>query len=426
MQPNRISKISVSGYKSIADEQSIGIAPLTIFAGANSSGKSSIIQPLLLLKQTLEATYDPKGLLMNGPNVKFTSVDQLLSIGNNKKVFTIGIEQQAENSLKIFFKGQEGKGFDIEEMFFQTRNEPGITLKQVMTSDDIEKIVPSEIKEIIKRITKEEAIEWRIVKQRCFLGYELVARNKDKTESRYYSSSPADRFESLIRRLIHIPGLRGNPTRAYPMTSAGPLFPGTFEQYTASVIARWAENKDEKLKELGNDLKFLGLTWKVTAHRINETEVELKVGRLKKSARGGSDDLVNIADVGFGVSQTLPILVALRMAEPGQIVYIEQPEIHLHPRAQYAMATILAEAAERGVTIIAETHSSLLLLGLRTLVAKKNLSHDKVRLHWFERDDKGCTHVVSADIDENGSFGEWPEDFGAVELEAESQFLDSI
>ena len=59
-----ITKITVAGFKSIAEEQSVEIRPLTILAGANSSGKSSIMQPLLLLKQTLEAPYDPGALLL--------------------------------------------------------------------------------------------------------------------------------------------------------------------------------------------------------------------------------------------------------------------------------------------------------------------------------------------------------------------------
>ena len=74
-----ITKIAVKGFKSIAEECEIDIRPLTILAGANSSGKSSIMQPLLLLKQTLEATYDPGPLLLNGPNVRFTEVSQFLS-----------------------------------------------------------------------------------------------------------------------------------------------------------------------------------------------------------------------------------------------------------------------------------------------------------------------------------------------------------
>ena len=78
-QDKGITAISVQGFKSLANESRIAIRPLTILAGANSSGKSSIMQPLLLMKQTLEASYDPGPLLLNGPNVNFTSFDQLIS-----------------------------------------------------------------------------------------------------------------------------------------------------------------------------------------------------------------------------------------------------------------------------------------------------------------------------------------------------------
>ena len=75
-QPKGITGITVSGFKSLRDESHIEVRPLTILAGANSSGKSSIMQPLLLMKQTLEAQYDPGPLLLNGPNVKFTAAEQ--------------------------------------------------------------------------------------------------------------------------------------------------------------------------------------------------------------------------------------------------------------------------------------------------------------------------------------------------------------
>lgn len=73
-----ITRITVKGYKSLYEECSVEIRPLTILSGANSSGKSSIMQPLLLMKQTLEARYDPGYLLLDGANVKFTSVEQFL------------------------------------------------------------------------------------------------------------------------------------------------------------------------------------------------------------------------------------------------------------------------------------------------------------------------------------------------------------
>jgi predicted ATPase len=110
-----------------------------------------------------------------------------------------------------------------------------------------------------------------------------------------------------------------------------------------------------------------------------------------------------------------------------RFVYLEEPEIHLHPRAQTKLADILARAAKRGVRVVAETHSTLLLTAIQTLVAKGELSPDLVKLHWFQRDPKtGITQVNSADLDENGAFGDWPEDFDAVALDAEGAYLDAV
>src|SRR5437016_14547610 len=106
-EPPAIVEIRVAGFKSICDEQSIEIRPLTILAGANSSGKSSMMQPMLLLKQTLEASYDPGPLLLHGPNVKFTSADQLLSrIGkrNSSDSFHVGIRVNTGEAFRITFR----------------------------------------------------------------------------------------------------------------------------------------------------------------------------------------------------------------------------------------------------------------------------------------------------------------------------------
>jgi predicted ATPase len=138
----------------------------------------------------------------------------------------------------------------------------------------------------------------------------------------------------------------------------------------------------------------------------------------------GGDDLVSIADVGLGVSQVLPVLVGLRLADPHQLVYIEQPEIHLHPRAQHALAKPFAEAAKREVTTVVETHSSLFLLGIQSLIAKGQLDPSLVILHWFERDPKtGISEVISVTPDKTGVFENWPVDFDDVSLQANREFI---
>jgi predicted ATPase len=189
---NGITSITIEGFKSISQKQSIEIRPLTILAGANSSGKSSIMQPLLLLKQTLNASYDPDPLMLNGPNIKFTIAEQVLSNIGAKRAnkFSVGIAVDHDTEITTYFTKGEGTAFDIEQMTYIS----GDTLY------------------------------------------------------RLYEGMESDEFLSGLRQ-------------------------------------------------------------------------------------GATEDTVSIADVGLGISQTLPVLVALHAANNGQLIYLEQPEIHLHPRA---------------------------------------------------------------------------------------------
>lgn len=425
-----ITAISVCGFKSHNNKSRIEIRPLTILAGANSSGKSSIMQPLLLLKQTMEASYDPGALLLDGPNVRFTSIDQFLSKFKSKcsGSFQVEIELEKDQTLDLHFKKQK-KELDIKQMkFIDTRDQDiSITLRPEMPHNEIKRSLPKGMDEFYKNRFKEKKgkKEWSVKRNKCllYLTFQSV-RDKNKVPS-FPLLSPSQFFEPFIRNMIHIPGLRGNPRRTYGKTAVESDFPGTFEKYVASIIAQWQSTDSNKQKKLGNALKALGLTWKVTAKPIDDAQVELKVGRLPNSVKGGAHDLVSIADVGFGVSQVLPVIVALLVSEPNQLVYIEQPELHLHPRAQVALAKIIADTAKRGVRVVIETHSSLLLLAVQTIVSKKGIKPDLVKLHWFSRKPDGSTKIDSADLDKSGAFGDWPEDFGDVELKAESNYLDA-
>ncbi len=424
-----LTGISIAGYKSLVDDCRLDIRPLTILAGANSAGKSSAIQPLLLMKQTLEAAYDPGPLLLDGPNLRFSSAEQLLSK-------TAGVEPVTQFSVKlelgpasaqtlevVFGVGTKGQRIQVLEMT-HTIGAATKRLRPDMTSHEVFATIFGEPGEALRQEATSKSIDWFVERLRCFLTLRLVARDGTFRPNIY---SPAEAFDEQLRGLIHVPGLRGNPEREYPTTAVGGDYPGTFNPYVASIVSRWQEEGDDRVAELGADLAALGLTWKVQAKAVNDTKVELRVGRLPHGRRGGARDLVNIADVGFGVSQSLPVVVALLTARPGQVVYLEQPEIHLHPRAQVAMAGLLAKAAKRGVCVIAETHSALLLLAVQTLVIgdAPGLDPGLVKLHWFERDANGATRVTKAELDQSGAFGDWPQDFDDVTLTAQSEYLDA-
>ena len=266
---------------------------------------------------------------------------------------------------------------------------------------------------------------WEIRPERCFLDTAWVANAKGGETLPASMSHLSVIWEATIQHVIHLPGLRGNPERTYPATAIGPGYPGTFEKYTATIIAQWMKRKKKVLSQLSDDLRLLGLTGGVMAIPLNAAQIELVVGRLPQLAPVRPEDRVSVADVGIGVSQTLPVLVGLHAAEPDRLVYLEQPETHLHPRAQFDLARVLAIAANRGVRVVVETHSSLLLLGVQTLVAEGILTPDKVKLHWFERGNDGKTTIRPAELDEAGRFGDWPADFDDVTLKAESRFLDA-
>src|SRR6266478_661765 len=99
-----ITSITVEGFKSIVRRQSLGIRPLTLLAGANSSGKSSVVQPLLLIKQTLDATFDPGPLRIDEPNVRFTSSQQIFSKGLRGPSSALRLELEFADARSIAWK----------------------------------------------------------------------------------------------------------------------------------------------------------------------------------------------------------------------------------------------------------------------------------------------------------------------------------
>lgn len=432
-EPDGLTGITVSGFKSLAKPTHIDLRRLTVLAGANNSGKSSIIQPLLLLKQTLDAPIDPGPLKISGPNVSFTDVEQFTpNIPNipHPRYMQIGLELGRSSKINFKFRAKPGRNVDVVELFYEDDNKQTL-LKPSMTHAEIVKQLPKELLGVAKAFKsgKRSTVKWEVVRERFLLNARLMHSNKVIGEEILdllgLSVSPGGRFANQIKRMIHVPGLRGNPERFYRTSAIGPDFPGSFSEYVASIIRHWKDNEKDELDQLGSALAALGLSWKVDPVPLDSTRVEIRVGRLPQVNQSRTSDLVNIADVGFGVSQVLPVVVALLAAEKNQLVYIEQPEIHLHPRAEGALAELLAKAANRGVRLIVETHSSLLLLALQTLVAKGDLHPDRVKLHWFSRDARtGITKIRSADVDDIGAFGQWPVDFVDVHLEAENQYLD--
>jgi len=364
-----ITRLSVAGFKSICDATELAIRPITILAGANSSGKSSFMQPLLLLKQTMKWSFSAKTLKIGGPNVSFTSWKQLFS-RNGADRMTIGVYADSFSYIRTIGADPDGK-ITIDESVLNSEE-----------STDVE----------------------------------------------------------IITNVIHVPGWR-QISRTYDMASTESSFKGRFTNvYAASVIEDWQEtikqsrldgHKDDpfghrkKFDDLNRYMRDLGLASNISAYRKSlGGKISVLVSRYP-----GSDDMINMADAGFAVSQAVPVLTALLTAEPGQLVYIEQPELHLHPKAQLALSGILVEAANRGVVTVIETHSPLFYTGVSTHIARRNVRQNDVILHWFEQNpESGYTQVESVHFNINGAATNEKRtvDFSDIELSAHRDYIQAV
>lgn len=441
--PERLLReLTLSGFKSFYTKQAVNVAPLTLLAGANSSGKSSVTQVLLLLKQTVEAPFDPGALLLNGANIRMTSASQLLARSSrvSRASFSAGMKFMDGYGYETSFTRNPlvPGGFELNDV---TLTWNGVSTKLNVSSSD------NELRELHTRIRQEWSpyeifqssqpggMRAELGRSRCFLEVRMHREGDAASAKGHMFTTPlpkSERLRYLLQRLIHVPGIRANPERTYVTTAVGNNFPGRFESYVASIIRHWQETKSAKFRSLLSQLQNLGLTASLRTERVSDTEVEIRVSRRKvaKPLRGEASSRrtasVSIADVGFGVSQVLPVLVALLVADTDQIVIIEQPELHLHPRAQTRLADVIVDASKRGVRVIVETHSSLLLLGIQTAVANGRLEHHDVALNWFATNESGHTKVTVGEVNPFGSFGNWPTDFMDVGLEAESEFLNAV
>jgi predicted ATPase len=422
---NLLIAITVEGFKSIGDRRSMPLSMLNVIAGINSSGKSSFMQPLLLLKQTMEAPYDPGPLLINGPNVKFTELDQFFSQGLkiSTQQLMLGLTYQDQSGFEIHL-GKDAQGnLTVLKNVARAPNEE-ISVTPVSQSGEMSKWIEANLyQQLSKHFKGSSFIPER---DRCFIDTALRDSSGRTFKFGSMGRPSMNMTQKLGLNVLHVPGLRGQPDRRYQNSAVGEVFPGRMDDYVASIIADWQEKKDARLQKLSDYLKQLGLTWTVQSKKLDATSVEIKVGRMPTALKGGAKDLVSIADVGFGVSQVLPVLVALLVARAGQLVYIEQPEIHLHPKAQRALAHVFADAVVSGhAQIVVETHSALFLREIQTLVAKAKLDKSLVKLHWVTRNIKGNTEIATCDLDDSGAYGDWPQDFDETESQAATDYYEA-
>jgi len=222
-------------------------------------------------------------------------------------------------------------------------------------------------------------------------------------------------YEDLFQNIYYLAPLREYPKRNYQWSGESPQNVGKYGELTVAALLASRKKDMEVELSVARALQKLELIYNFRVNRItpNRSDYEILVQRSPNSAE------VLITDVGFGVSQVLPILVLCYYAPKGATLIFEQPEIHLHPSVQSGLADIFIDVIKtRNIQIIIESHSEHLLRRLQRRMAeeKDGFTNDDAALYFCKMNDQGDSELVTLDIDDYGNICNYPEDFFGDEM----------
>ena len=433
-----LTNLRISNFKSWAATGDIRLAPITGFFGANSSGKTSLLQALLLLKQTSDSA--DRGLAL-----QFGDKSSLVSLGDfhsviyshaDKSELHFSLDWEQKNAFVV--KDPKGPGEPVVQstrLGFSTRvrgeNSGGKALR--LTVPEMSYRV-GDLTFGMRRKTESrneyalfnEGTEFQFVRSQG-RAWPLPAPAKcygfpDQVRAYYqnagFLSDLELAFEEQLRRIYYLGPLRAYPERTYTWSGAQPSDMGqTGEQAVNAILS--SRDRGETLSP-GYKMRRMSLEkyvawWLERLGLIAEFRVEAvaegsQIFQVKVSKMTGGPEAL-ITDVGFGVSQILPVIVLCFYVPEGSTVILEQPEIHLHPAVQASLADVLIDAhRRRGIQVLLESHSEHLLRRLQRRIAEEELSKDEVALYFCEAREKGST-LTPLDLDIFGNISNWPEDF---------------
>lgn len=430
-----LTRMRLENFKSWKDTGDIEFKPITGFFGSNSSGKTSLFQALLLMKQTVESSY--YGIVFH-----FGDEKALVNLGDFESVI---YGHNTEQTLKF--------SLDWNETEMPLVKPDAYTYEIIDESDDIgfEVEIREENIGSGKSLIFEE-MAYRIADGRRFgmqrvpgqMDYNLFARGPDfdlsrqaKKDDYYLGRSKFHHFpywadelfqgylpsydlqyglESLLRDLYYLGPLRVYPNRIYSRTNGQPSDVGPAGEFVVDTILSsrdrgesMGQDSDSTIeKYVAEWLKRLGLIHDFRVEALTEGRrlFEVKVRKSPNSAE------VLLTDVGFGVSQILPVLVQCFYVPEWSSTILEQPDIHLHPSTQAGLADVFIDAWEqRNVQILFESHSEHLLRRLQRRIAEGKIGKDEVGLFFCSTDDNGVSCLSQLEIDQYGNISNWPKDF---------------
>ncbi|NQU04737.1 MAG: DUF3696 domain-containing protein [Calditrichaeota bacterium] len=354
-----IKQIDLNNFKCF-ENQKLEVSSLTLLSGLNGLGKSTILQSLLLLRQSFQQNLIPeKGLSLNGDIIKFGTAFDILFEGATEDI--IGI--------KVYFDN----------------NNMGEWIVSYFKEKDI---LPFKKKPRMKRIYDENVFtdDFQYLEAER-LGPRMI------NEMSEYAVNEHKQLGKQGQYALHFLSVFGDKD----IPNKELLHPKGFSKGLHHQVEGWLNEVSP-----GTRLNLLP---------IGPDMIQARYSFVKGKQVSNSYSAVN---VGFGLSYTLPVIVAVLSAKPGSLLLIENPEAHLHPQGQAKIGEMLAIAAEAGVQLIVETHSDHVLNGIRVAVHQGKIKPENVKIHFFQpdkSDDLNRTSVITPNIDRDGRLDPWPDGF---------------
>lgn len=427
--------IEVVNFKSW-EKLEIEISPITGLFGPNSSGKSSLLQFLLMLKQTKE-TMDRSLAIDLGSSKSYANLgtfrDVIFSHDIERELkwnikWTLPDELEISDSLAsrktILFKGQE---MSLEARVEIRNQQPSTNMIQYKFNDQFFSIKRKKSKPTSFSIkSKGEIKKFRFIRNQGRVwdipgpikSYAFPDQAKTYYQNAGFLGDLEFSYEEFIDRIFYLGPLREYPKREYVWSGSRPLDVGhRGERVVDALLAAQAQSETRSLgyrkRKMAFEeivaywLKELGLIYDFKVIEIAKDSNLYKV-QVKRDAKSAP---VLITDVGFGVSQFLPVLVLLYYVPENSIVLLEQPEIHLHPAVQSGLADVIINAVEtRNIQVIVESHSEHLLRRLQRRTAENKITNTDISLY-FSETQQGKSKITQLQLNLFGEIENWPNDF---------------
>lgn len=360
-----IQTIQIKQFKCF-EAFTLDLGNITLLTGYNGAGKSSSIQPLLLLAQVLREPPPRDVLQLNGSLVRLGSAGDVVAAGNGEPVSFIFSDNEGNRAAWTF---------EVDRQL--GRNE--LRLKSSSFS-----FSPTDTK------------EW----------------------------FPAGRSHHLLERIretVFIGAGRASFGEAQPYPDTGIAVNadvGPDGRFAGFWFVQQADEPVDEARRLPSDgrvnVRSQAEAWLrelFPGASVNSEQIEGLALAKTSFALGDSTAWRRPSNVGYGLSYAFPIIVALLCAKVGQIVVIDSPEAHLHPRAQSNMGRILARFAAAGVQIVVESHSDHLLSGLRLAIKDRSIRSEQVAIHFFGANEGADNGRIRISVAEDGGVSNWPEGF---------------